>query len=170
MGLLQSSISMGFSPPRKNIHFWYPPGNLHFPALQLAAVLDSSAPHEPNDPNNPLVSSSAEAEAWGLAKEAIDAMGKSGYSFADLAANRAGIRFAERVLAGAAPTAWLAERFSVNDFAPDLAGLPEGLSASEVVDRYGGVGDPRFEALRKEIEARIDRLPPYALDRLLLSR
>lgn len=115
-------------------------------------------------------STSAEAEAWGLAKEAIDAMGKSGYSFADLAANRAGIRFAERVLAGAAPTAWLAERFSVNDFTPDLAGLPEGLSASEVVDRYGGVGDPRFEALRKEIDARIDRLPPYALDRLLLSR
>ncbi len=111
-----------------------------------------------------------EADLWGLAKEAIDAQGKSGYSFADLAANRAGIRFAERVLEGSLPLSLLARQFEIHHFVPSLDGLPEGLAIQDVVDRYGGKGDARFEAMQTKIDQRIDALPPYVLQRLGLPR
>ena len=104
-----------------------------------------------------------EADLLGLAKEAIDSQGGSGYSFADLAANRAGIRFAEQVLAGSFTFPLLAKQFEINHFVPSLEGFPEGMSNEEVVDRYGGKGDPRFEAVLNQIDERIDALPPYAI-------
>ncbi len=61
-----------------------------------------------------------EAEQLGVAKEVLDAQGGSGFSFADLAADRAGIRFAEGVLSGTLPLAALAENFRTVDFVPAL--------------------------------------------------
>ena len=104
-----------------------------------------------------------EAELLGHGKEAIDAQGGTGYSFADLAANRAGIRFAERVLDGSFPLQLLALQFEINHFVPPLDNLPEGLAIQDVVDRYGGKGDPRYEAMITNIDRRIDALPPYIL-------
>lgn len=104
-----------------------------------------------------------EAELWGLSKEAVDSQGGTGYSFADLAANRAGSRFAQRVLQGTLPLEGLAKHFRVNDFVPPLEGLAEGLPLEEVIEKYGGKNDPRFEAVLDEIDQRIDRLPPYSL-------
>lgn len=102
-----------------------------------------------------------EAEAVGFAKEAVDAQGGTGFSFADLAANRAGIRFAERVLDRRLTLETIASRFDVEHFVPDLDGLPEGLASDEVIERFGGRGDPRFEAVMHDIESRLDALPPY---------
>ncbi|TWT40787.1 hypothetical protein [Botrimarina hoheduenensis] len=107
------------------------------------------------------MTSSTEAHALGFAKEAIDAQGGSGFSFADLAADRAGIRFAEAVLAGTAPLAWLAEEFRGNNFVPALEGYSEGLPIEKMMKEYGGQGDPRFQAVIGEIDRGIEALPPY---------
>ncbi len=100
------------------------------------------------------------ADAVGLWKEFDDLRpGGSGFSFADLAADRAGTRFGE--LALAAPRQ-LHERlprgFADAALMPDARDLPEFLTQAEFARRYGGVGQPAFERLRAQIEARLDAL------------
>ena len=98
------------------------------------------------------------ADTVGLYKEASDAQGGSGFSFNDLAADRAGTRFG--LLAKSAPRRLqelLAEVPGERDLVPEVADLPEGLSAGEFAARYGHVGSPAYEHLLAEIEARIDR-------------
>lgn len=104
---------------------------------------------------------SATADKMGIAKETIDAQIKSGFSFPDIAANRAGVRFAESVLSGRLSLAQLATNFRVLSFTPSIEGLSEGLKTAEFVEAFGGVGDERFERQLKEINRRIDNLPPY---------
>jgi hypothetical protein len=98
------------------------------------------------------------AEAGGIAKEVADSRPNgSGFSFADLLADLAGVRFAAWV--GGEPKARLArlaEGFRGIDFCPDPAGEPEGLSAEAFAKEYGGVADDRFRrkvaALREAVE------------------
>lgn len=101
----------------------------------------------------------------GLLKEASDAERGSGYSFADLAANRAGIRFAR--LATGSPTAARALQafarrgLSENDFMPPIEGLPEGLARR---DFKVGFGDPQSTAYQRMvglIDDRIDARPLF---------
>lgn len=104
--------------------------------------------------------SSPLSQAIGLYKEVADARGGSGFSFNDMAANRAGTRFGELAVQDpvrlqAAAAAGLAER----DFMPEVADLPEFLSQAELQRRYGGVGAPAYNALVAEIERRVDALP-----------
>lgn len=101
------------------------------------------------------------AHAAGLAKEALDSQGASGFSFADLAADRAGVRFAQRVLAGALPLDVLAKNFRVDLFMPSVDGLPERLPAAAFQEQYGGVSDPRFQEQVEAIDALINRMPAY---------
>lgn len=109
-----------------------------------------------------------ETHLWGVAKELADATrdGGSGFSFADLAADRAGVRFARGVLAGSPPLSGLAEGMRFANYLPSVEGLEEGLSLDELVKRFGGQGDPRFNAQLAEIDRRIEALPAYALTRL----
>lgn len=109
-----------------------------------------------------------EANLWGVGKELADATRESGtgFSFADLAADRAGVRFAKGVLAGSPPVAGLATSFRIDNYLPAIDGLAEGLKVADVVKTYGGQGDPRFEAQIKEIDRRIEALPAYSLMRL----
>lgn len=106
-----------------------------------------------------------EANLWGIGKELSDATraGGSGFSFADLAANRSGVRFARGVLSGKLPSVGLARSFRTVNYVPSLEGLEEGLPLSEVLERFGGQGDPRFDAEIAKIDKRIESLPPYAL-------
>jgi hypothetical protein len=106
-----------------------------------------------------------EAALWGVGKELADAarQGGSGFSFADLAADRAGVRFAKGVLAGNPPVAGLATSFRIDNYLPPVDGLAEGLSLDKVIKTYGGQGDPRFKAQIKEIDRRIEALPAYSL-------
>jgi len=101
------------------------------------------------------------AEAAGLAKELLDAQAGGGFSFADLAADRAGIRFAERVAAGDFELRDLARGFLVQDYMPAVDGLPEGIRALALEDEYGGTAGERFQALVVEIDNRIRSLPCY---------
>jgi hypothetical protein len=98
------------------------------------------------------------AEAAGLAKELTDARQASGFSYIDLAANLAGIAFAERLLRRELPLAELARRFRVADVMPDLADLPEGLRWPEVQSHFTTEGPETFVRYRDEIRSRIARL------------
>ncbi|MFP5398737.1 MAG: hypothetical protein ACLGIT_10430 [Gammaproteobacteria bacterium] len=100
------------------------------------------------------------ADAVGLWKELDDTRrGGSGFSFADLAADRAGTRLGEAAVREARRLQAVLADADEPDFMPDVAALPEFLSAREFVARYGGVGAPAYERQTAEIESRIDALP-----------
>src|SRR5690606_20008342 len=61
------------------------------------------------------------ANSVGLAKELVDADGDSGFSFADMSANRAGVHFGQRVLGGKLLLPELARTFRGSDFMPEIA-------------------------------------------------
>jgi hypothetical protein len=107
------------------------------------------------------------AKAAGLAKEFLDAQGDSGFSFADLAADRAGILFAGGVLNRRFPLRSLSENFAVSTYVPSVDGLPEGLSLAELASQFGTQEDDRFRDKLRAIDQRLRDLPPYrATDRL----
>lgn len=96
------------------------------------------------------------ADAIGLYKEVEDSRGGSGFSFNDVAADRAGTRFGE--LAVKAPRklqAALAAGARERDFMPDVSDLPEFMPEAEFRKRYGGIGAPGYQKMMAEIEARI---------------
>jgi hypothetical protein len=98
------------------------------------------------------------AESLGVGKELRDAKTESGFSFSDLCANLAGIRFAQRVRAGELPLAELVGGFRVDAHFPDVSGLPDGLSEEDFRSRYGSIGDGRFTEMLGEIRGRIAEL------------
>jgi hypothetical protein len=101
------------------------------------------------------------ARAAGLTKELLDAHGASGFSFADLAADRAGVRFAEAVLSNQLRLGTIAQGFSVSAFMPSVDDLPEGLTAVEVASQFGTKNDARFLKQLGAIDQRIQLLPAY---------
>jgi hypothetical protein len=101
------------------------------------------------------------ARSAGLIKEMLDSHGGSGFSFADMAANRAGIVFANAVLTGRLSLDDVAQRFTVDAFLPPVDDLQEQLGAKEFSEGFGGVGDARLTAELDRIEARIMALPVY---------
>ena len=99
------------------------------------------------------------ADAVGLYKELSDSKGGSGFSFNDLAADRAGTRLGR--LAVRDPLAFqarLAAGVQEDDLMPMVADLPESLTQHEFLRRYGGVGGPAYQQMLQDIEARLDRL------------
>jgi hypothetical protein len=105
------------------------------------------------------------ADAAGLYKELRDAREGSGFSFNDLAADRAGSRLGEAASrsrsSAEAVQAKLAGVASAQAFFPRVDDLPEFMNQAEFVRRYGGVGAPAYEAMAEKIEARIAGLPLY---------
>jgi hypothetical protein len=102
------------------------------------------------------------AQAIGTYKELADARRGSGFSFADLAADAAGTRFGELVARDPeqldrAAAAGLEEATLI----PAPVGLPEFLHQPEFRRRFGGPGDPRYQAMENEIDRRLDNLPLY---------
>ena len=119
----------------------------------------------PDSPLHFLISASLAAQAGvgvadtaGLYKEVSDAQGGSGFSFNDLAADRAGTRFG--LLATNSPQrlqAMLATGLRERDLMPNVDDLPEGLTAAEFAERFGQVGTPAYQRMLADIEARLDR-------------
>lgn len=99
-------------------------------------------------------------------KELLDAgRGGSGFSFADLAADRAGSRFAE-VVTNREGGANKLQRFLVGEmnehhFFPKISDLPEGLSKMKFERQYINVEAPQYLEMVDKIDSRIDRLPLY---------
>lgn len=99
------------------------------------------------------------AHAVGLEKELADANGGSGFSFVDLAADRAGTRLGR--LAAEDPrrlAAAVAAGFSDAALLPSLDGLPEHMQAAEFQQRFGGVDGEGYRQLSNEIDHRVAAL------------
>ena len=104
------------------------------------------------------------ADAVGIYKEVADSRGGSGFSFNDLAADRAGSRLGElaespesaRVL-----QARLRVPLTERVLMPETSDLPEFLAEPEFKRRFGGVGGPEYVRMMADIDARIAALPLY---------
>lgn len=99
------------------------------------------------------------ADAIGVYKEQLDVRFGSGFSFNDLAADRAGSRFG--LLAVRDPHRLqqrLAQGLRDHDLLPDVSDLPEYLSEAEFRRRYGAVDAPAYQRMMAAIEARLDSL------------
>jgi hypothetical protein len=107
-----------------------------------------------------VVTDEARATAVGVGKELMDANpGGSGFSFTDLAANRAGILFALAATRDAASARATQRRvlggLAADDYCPELADLPEGLTADQFQREYGGLAGSRTREVRATIEQRM---------------
>ena len=96
----------------------------------------------------------------GIAKEMMDATeGGSGFSFDDLAADRAGTLLAVVATKNELNARNLQTRIGqgvvIADFFPGIEGLPSGLSRDEFQSQYGGLGGKVTLRLAEEIEYRL---------------
>lgn len=113
-----------------------------------------------------IVSTSGMSHAVGELKELLDTgKGGTGFSFVDLAADRAGVRLAEVALSRDTARK-LQEKLAANlaeaTFFPPTAGLQEWMPLATFEQRYGSIEDNRYKAVVKDIDARIKALPAYA--------
>jgi hypothetical protein len=103
--------------------------------------------------------------AAGEFKELQDSGGGSGFSFADLAADRAGVQFVTRATSSESAARQLQQRIVENDseqaFFPDISGLLEGLSDAQFRQQYGSIQSERYRKQVALIDQRIARLPVY---------
>ncbi len=99
------------------------------------------------------------ADLMGLYKELTDSMGGSGFSFADMAANRAGVEMA-RLAVGSRESALKVQEFLSapvveDDFMPRIHHLPEGIMELEFRGTYGDVDSEAYSLVEEEIERRL---------------
>ena len=101
----------------------------------------------------------------GLYKELKDTQGGSGFSFNDLAADRAGSRLGEASTDSPASARKIQNRLAgIRDstlFFPAVKDLPEFMSQSEFQRRFGGVGAPAYRRMMEKIESRIAGVALY---------
>lgn len=101
------------------------------------------------------------ANAIGLIKEEEDAGKGSGFSFTDLAANRAGVHLGETATGpdAARIRQKLAAARGDTALLPDFRDLPEFMPQAEFDRRFGPVGGPRYQAVITRIDARLNAHP-----------
>ncbi len=78
------------------------------------------------------------AEQVGVGKELSDMQGPSGFSFADLTADFAGVEFYNRLKKDKAMLERVKDKFAVADYVPDQTGISDGLSVKEFRDHSTG--------------------------------
>jgi hypothetical protein len=105
---------------------------------------------------HPLVS-----DAGGLMKEQLDALTMgSGFSFGDLAADRAGVRFASAATgdetAATSMQARLKKGFEADEFFPPTIVFPENLTVDQFRNDFGGVGSKPYRLEVTKIEKLLD--------------
>ena len=125
----------------------------HFVAsAALAALLDREA-----------------SESVGMEKEVSDSREFTGFSFSDIAANRAGARFGDLATASARSARrvqeWMEQAASDLDIMPDVRDLPDHLPEKELRRRFGEPGEGAYERVLQEIEARIADVPLYRVSK-----
>ncbi|NOQ35996.1 MAG: hypothetical protein GQ569_08880 [Methylococcaceae bacterium] len=111
--------------------------------------------------------SGALAIMLGQEKELRDAKQGSGFSFIDLAGDRAGIRFGK--MATASPESArrlqkvMAKIEDYRAFMPEVRDLPENISDKIFKDKFGSIYSPAYQEMLKKIDMRIAALPIYQL-------
>jgi hypothetical protein len=98
----------------------------------------------------------------GVLKELTDARDGSGFSFSDLAADRAGMMLgimATRDDGSARRLQAVSTRGLTEDaFMPSVAGLADNLPEATFAGRFGRIGDPAYQAVVADIDRRIGSL------------
>jgi len=107
-----------------------------------------------------ILSDEKRSMSVGIGKELMDATeGGSGFSFDDLAADRAGTLLAIAATKNEANARNLQTRIGhgvvIADFFPGVEGLPSGLTRDEFQSDYGGLGGKVTQRLAEEIEYRL---------------
>jgi hypothetical protein len=110
------------------------------------------------------VADAVRSKAVGIAKELMDSTpGGSGFSFVDMAANLAGIRFAEIAIFSQESAQEIQLRilrgYQSTDFCPEIDDLPEGIGSDRFHLEFGGLGGAETRRLFAEIERRLATTP-----------
>lgn len=105
------------------------------------------------------------AKVAGEEKELSDAKDGSGFSFIDLAADKAGTRFGEMATSSPESARKIQKAMSgikdYSDFMPDPRDLPEHMDETEFKQRFQSVDSPAYQEISKQIDARITAAPIY---------
>jgi len=105
------------------------------------------------------------ADAIGVYKEVDDSRGGSGFSFNDIAADRAGTRFGELAAGSRESAANLQRKVGAgvqeSDMMPPVKDLPEFMPEAEFNRRFGGIGAQPYRKMMEDIERRVAALPLY---------
>lgn len=103
------------------------------------------------------------SDAIGLYKEIEDSRHGSGFSFNDIAADRAGTKFGEQAVATKASARKLQHRIlselDDGDLMPAWSDLPEFMPEAEFKRRFGGIDAPAYRKMMQKIEQRVAALP-----------
>jgi len=110
-------------------------------------------------------SNSTLANVVGLYKELSDSKIGSGFSFADLAADRAGTRFGELMVRSIedarAVQSIMVHNLKDSIYMPDISDLPEAMNEITFQKRFNGVNSPAYKRMMRKIEKRIADLELY---------
>lgn len=102
------------------------------------------------------------SDAIGLYKEVEDSRSGSGFSFNDIAADRAGTKFGEKAVASESSAQQLQRRVASglkdSDLMPAWSDLPEFMSEAEFKHRFGGIDAPAYREMMQKIEQRVTAL------------
>lgn len=106
------------------------------------------------------------AQIAGEEKELSDAQeGGSGFSFIDLAADKAGTRFGEMATASPESARKMQKAMSeikdYSDFMPDPRYLPEHMNEADFKQRFESINSPVYQEISKQIDERILAMPIY---------
>ncbi|MEQ1601014.1 MAG: hypothetical protein ABL885_04485 [Methylophilaceae bacterium] len=102
------------------------------------------------------------ANAVGLFKEMEDSQSGSGFSFNDIAADRAGTRMGELAIGSelnAQKIQALMMQANESDIMPKTSDLPEYMAEAEFKRRFGGTQGAPYQKMMREIERRVAALP-----------
>ena len=107
------------------------------------------------------------AQVVGEEKELSDAQqGGSGFSFIDLAADKAGMHFGEMATSSPENARNMQKAMSqikdYSDFMPDPRDLPEHMDEADFKQRYESVGSPAYQEISQQIDARIAAVRIYS--------
>ncbi len=102
------------------------------------------------------------SDVVGLYKEIEDSRTGSGFSFNDIAADRAGTRFGEKAVASIELAQQLQLRVASglkdSDLMPPWSDLPEFMPEVEFKQRFGGIDAPAYRQMMQEIDQRVSIL------------
>ncbi len=101
----------------------------------------------------------------GLAKEVDDSAGGSGFSFADLAADRAGVRLGELAVDSPGQASRIQQKMAAvkkeSEFMPGIDHLPEGIMELQFKKQYTDLDSAAYLLIEDEISRRIETCTAY---------
>lgn len=105
------------------------------------------------------------ANILGVEKELSDAKKGSGFSFIDLAADRAGMRLGKQATASPEQAQLIQEKMAKIEnyqaFMPDIRDLPESLSSEAFTEQYHSIYSPEYQSILESIDQRIAECEIY---------